>query len=179
MKQSKTAEYAYLAGMMDADGCFQIKRFTQSGRVQYDCAVLTNQVDGGAIDFLYGVFGGAVYRLSGYNQNPRANPVVYRWQVTRQVAADVAKRAAPFLRIKKKQAELLIRFRDIQKHQMRKPRGRGHPLEPYEIALREECYQEMKRLKKFIVPSAAVTTKCGDSSETMGSDSLALEEKEL
>jgi len=179
MKQSKTADYAYLAGVVDCDGCIQIKKFRQGNSFQYDCTILTNQVDSGAIDYLHGRFGGKVYRNNRYNPSPTHKQIVYRWEVRGQEAADIAKRIAPFLRIKKAQAQLLVRYRDIQNHQMRIPRGRGHPLEPHEVALREECYLEMKKLKSIIVPSAAVTTKCGDSSETMGSDSLALEEEEL
>jgi hypothetical protein len=170
--------------MLDADGSFAIRKFKQGSGYQYDCTILANQVDGGAIDYIYGVFGGSVYATKQYcDDDARREPTVYRWEVRGEKAAEIAKRVAPFLRIKKEQAQLLVRFRDlVNRHTTRRlssGRGRFASLEPYEINERELCYLKMRELKTIIIPSAAVTTKQSSPSSPMGSDSLADEEQEL
>ena len=183
MKQSNTARFAYLAGVIDADGCIQIRKFRRADGYGYDCAILVNHTDGRALDFCVGAFGGSIYTIKNYQAGSNRKRV-WRWEIRGDAAADVCKRIVPFLRIKKDQGELLIRFRTaVNRSSARKVAEEGWEggrLLPHELAEREELYVEMRRLKRNIqAPSAAVTTKWTDSSDGMGSDSLADEEEEL
>ena len=166
MKQNKGLKYAYLAGVIDSDGCIAIKKSKKGKTWHYSLQVLVNQADGRMADYLFGAFGGKVYKTKAYQKGRKE---IYRWQVTCKQAAKICKRLIPFLRYKKPQAELAVRFDTIIDNQTQPTkngvqRHRAKELEPHELALREECYQQMRSLKKEFMPSAAVTTKRDDSS---------------
>ena len=164
MKQQQCFKYAYIAGLIDADGCIQIKRSSVRNNVnrEYSLTVLVNQVDGQAIDFLYGVFGGSVFMCV---QNGLGCLPVCRWQIRGKQARKMLKKILPFLKIKRNQAELGIRF---QNHVDRyvKPRigGRYTATSEREMSWRDKRYQEMRDMKRVHIPSAAVETKRKDSS---------------
>lgn len=106
---------AYLAGIMDADGSFMIKRSTYHMRVRGDasCPIFSErlaikQVTPDAIDLLHKIFGG-----SRGMEKPSAihGQMLHRWGVTDLKAYKVALALFPYLRIKKSQASLLLELR--------------------------------------------------------------------
>src|SRR3990167_6141130 len=114
MKGRKTWERGYAAGLIDGEGCIQIKKvnnFNRKRNAEYDLQVSMNLCDGEPIDFMYGAFGGKVYFLQPYDKESNRLPN-YRWEIMREPAKKFLKQILPFLKIKKPQAELGIRFQD-------------------------------------------------------------------
>ena len=133
MKQNNHIRYAYLAGVVDSDGC--ISYYAKRNQVR----ITVNQKDGRAIDYLYGAFGGNVYKSKG---------PVYRWEIVGKRAQSLLKRLIPFLRIKKHQAEL-----SLQTQKMKDPN------------LRQSVEDAIKAEKIDYHVSAAVETKRSHSSK--------------
>jgi len=110
---------AYLAGVMDSDGYFSIKKSTWGKRVKgdrvsttYHAKIGAKQVEPSpAIYLLKETFGGYL-RVE--------EPSAYRgkrltaWQCTDAQAESAIKLLRPYLRIKPKQADLLLELRAIQ-----------------------------------------------------------------
>lgn len=106
---------AYLAGIMDADGYFSIKASTYHARVRGDAKAPVYQERCGikqtnpiAIDLLHEHFGG--YRSWQKPTSKNGKPL-HSWQATDKIAAKVAETLIPYLKIKRRQAEILIELR--------------------------------------------------------------------
>jgi hypothetical protein len=106
---------AYLAGVLDADGYFTIKRSTYSMRVRGDSSnpvfserVGMKQVVPIAVDLLHEHFGG--YRRIEKSSAKNGKPL-HAWSVTDKKACHLVRTILPYMRIKRKQAELLLELR--------------------------------------------------------------------
>lgn len=141
---------SYLAGCLDSDGYFGIKKSTYNQRVlkdsknpSYQEKIQLKQVYETVPKLLQEVFGGSYYKEKPSTKNGR---VLYVWNVSNKQAADAARKLLPFLRLKKKQASLLLAIRS-SKQKNRQTRGR--PLDPSVIDLRESCRLQIKELNKI------------------------------
>lgn len=103
---------AYIAGVLDADGYFSIKRSTYNLRVIGDAQnpvfserIGIKQVKPEAVDLIYGLFGGyrSIEKPSAKNGQP-----LHSLQVTNAKAAALARAVLPHLRIKREQCEILL-----------------------------------------------------------------------
>jgi len=178
MKQSNTSKYSYLAGVIDSDGCIRIqkdfntrsKHLKRAKNISHSLHIDVTQKDGRIINYLYGTFGGRVgTHKSGINKE-----YYYYWKITSSKAKYVLKRILPFLRYKKKQAEIGIRLQtQIEK---RKSNLAGRELTDRDLEFREQLYQEIKKEKKTFIPCAAVETKRSESSEKKVCDSPNIKE---
>ena len=156
---------AYMAGIMDADGYFTIKRSTYAMRVRGDATqpvfserVGIKQVTPQAVEFLAQHFGGSVRIEKASAQNGKP---LYSWQITNKMAARLVETLMPYLRIKRRQAEILLQLRESKdgKHRV----GTGVILtvrsrwggdmqtpqrivDPAEIERREQMVDEVKSL---------------------------------
>ena len=111
----KKIDIAYLAGVMDSDGYFTIKkstynirRFKDSKNPQYSEKCGIKQVQPQAVKFIYENFGG-YYRIekpSSKNGKP-LNSI----SLTNRKAHIFIKTIYPYLRIKKSQAQILLKLR--------------------------------------------------------------------
>jgi len=73
----------------------------------------------------------------------------YIWGVTTNDAVDVLKAIMPYLKLKKEQAKLAIKYHTNKKvYKGRLPGGGYNVTPPEEMQWREECYQKMKVLNK-------------------------------
>lgn len=156
-------EKAYLAGVMDSDGWFTIKRDTYAMRVRGDagCPIFQErlgikQVTPQAIDMLYKEFGG--YRRIEKPSTRRGKPL-YAWSVVCQKAVDVVYDLLPYLRIKRPQAETLLAL-----HKFKMQPRQGHRISTHldrwgnmtdfrqavlsqeQILEREALYEQIKSL---------------------------------
>ena len=156
LKGRKTWERGYAAGMIDSDGCISLYRGHKNIRgndfVHYRLMVIVNQTDGRAIDFLYGTFGGNLYRRNAVGNR---RPFLYRWELGGEKAQRFLKQILPMLRIKREQAELAIRFQDIRKSHT----GCNQWTGKHDSNLYNELYHRLKNLKKIWLPSVAAETK--------------------
>ena len=152
MKQTKEIKLAYAAGFLDGEGCIRIsRRNPRDGRsTSYSLSVMIYQKDGEIMDWLYGNFGGMVYL-----KNKTSN-WIYEWRVTEVKAYNFLKELLPFLKYKRKQAELAIQFqqrRIFERERNIPDNGRFASLSQNELEIREEIYQKMCALKKEFVKS--------------------------
>ncbi len=179
MKQQQCFKYAYIAGLIDGEGCIRIHK-NNGG---HDMHVVINQNDGRILDYCLGVFGGKIYR------NPDAScrtSELWKWIISGEKAAAMLKKVLPFLIRKKKEAEVAIAFEQKKRkylEEWRKSFGvkgiQGAQVKPqpkYMIDYKEKMYLKLIELKKEkFPPRAGVTTKQSYHSKSE-SDSLILSE---
>lgn len=115
---------AYLAGAMDSDGCFSIKKSTYAIRVRKDAGnavyserVSLKQVTPQIPNLLSSTFGGTVKLRPSQTENGKP---LYVWAVTDKVAAEATRKLTPYLTVKRQQAELIGELRDSKANKYRK-----------------------------------------------------------
>lgn len=140
---------AYLAGCLDCDGYFTIKRSTYAMRVRGDAhnpiyseKVGLKQVTPQVVDLLSEHFAGyrRIEKPSAQNGKP-----LHAWSVTDKQAIKCIAAVLPYLKIKRQQAELLLQLREskeITKHY----RMVGSNVSPEESAKRESLFNQIKQL---------------------------------
>jgi len=166
MKKDRKSLIAYAAGIMDGEGCFTIwggKRYNSRSHRRFACRISVGNTNGKILDLLYGLFGGSIRTKS--NKDPKTEQ--YRneliWELSSSKAKKACKLMLPFLRAKRKQAELLIRFQtrlEVFKKRCRKAKKRW-VLSEHEIEQREKLRLAMIEANKtkIVLPSAGVSTK--------------------
>ena len=113
MKHNKTI-LAYLAGVLDGDGsfCIHLKRQrickpTRPDKItSFTAKIQIKQVQPEAIELIHETFGGIIPRMvkpSAKNGKP-----LWFWEISGSRAAEVSNLLIPYLRLKKRQAEILI-----------------------------------------------------------------------
>jgi len=111
---------AYLAGVMDSDGSFGIRRSTYGIRKRgeqtpvFSERVKLAQTSPIVPKMLKDLFGGYFARTKPYAKKGKP---LYRWEGTQKVAARCIESLYPYLRIKQKQAEILIKLRESKNAQ--------------------------------------------------------------
>lgn len=113
-----TTDIAYAAGSIDADGCITIKRTSQRLRNKGDCKsvcfsprITLGQVTPQVPEFLRSSFGGCIYLTKPGTSNSRP---MYKWMISDKSAAAAAEIILPFLKIKSRQAECVIRLQSLR-----------------------------------------------------------------
>ena len=146
MKKSKQAILAYAAGIVDGEGCISIYRkpfrngpFKGSDSSNYHLTVVVTQKDGKLVDWLYGNFGGSVSLLKKW-ERPDEKCWMHNWTLNYQKASEFLKDIMPFLVIKKKQAEIAIKFQGRM--------GYGEKMTTHEIETRQKMHEEMRIQKR-------------------------------
>ncbi len=176
MKGRKTWERGYAAGLLDGEGCISIRIVNPTVNNRqvnpcYNLQVSMNMVDGESIDFMYGCFGGNIYHKKVYQENRQEH---WRWEISSDRAVKFLKQILSFLKCKKAQAELGIRYQ-LEKNRLRKPSSQHNLYSHSSLKKFEWYYREMQRLKTIHIPCAAATTNRVDP-QVVGSDSLVLQE---
>ena len=134
MLQIDKLNLAYLAGIVDGEGCIYAKYGkSKNSSINYQVKVEVELVNEPVIRLLGATFDGYVYKRSKKNRKD-----TYRWQAHGEVAYNAIKALYPYLIIKKPQAEVLLRLAKIHPKQKR--------YTPMERFLAEA---EMKALKQL------------------------------
>lgn len=175
MKQNRSLQLAYTAGVIDSDGCITILRHAprtkvQSKRETYDLKIIINQVDGGAINYIRGIYGGTIT-----SQTNLSGSIIYTWRLNHEKSGELCKQLIPYLRIKKKQAEIAVQFwyykqkcEKVRKFLMSKHSdghdsiGRRKPIRSYsdeQLAKMHELHLKIRELKTTYVVCAGAETK--------------------
>ena len=160
MKKQNVAKYAYLAGSIDSDGSIMLIRWP-SHKIQIDVTVsdyspkYIPRIGVGGIDtrnlkYLYGMFGGKIeggkIPPNRWNKRP-----MFNWSppLDTKKLKHLLKNLIPFLKIKKRKAELLLQFLEIRKENKGKRRwiinenGNKRRYTINEIIKMEKIYQQM------------------------------------
>lgn len=105
-KQTVTNDVAYIAGFFDGEGCVRIKRANQGGNSYYVTATITNS-NKEILEYIKDIFGGKVRKAE-----KKANKTIYHYELSSSEAVDMLKILIGFLREKRTQAELAIKFHE-------------------------------------------------------------------
>lgn len=133
-------DLAYTAGIVDGEGCITILKSRKDERVQYTPRVTVKMCDTNPILFLKRKFGGGVSRQEC--EPPRRD--AYYWYLDDKHSVKwLLMRVLPYLRVKARQAELLLEF--IAKTPQ-KPKSQR--FDSQEIERRESLYQEIRQLNE-------------------------------
>ena len=107
---------SYLAGAMDSDGFFSIKKSTYGKRVKKDCYNATyhatmglKQVHPDVPNLLKSTFGGHVRICKPQTQNSKE---LWSYAATNKKAGDACRLLLPYLLIKKEQAKAILELRE-------------------------------------------------------------------
>lgn len=148
-------DLAYCAGLFDGEGCICAGRNTtyhaknaEFSASRFTLSVSVSMCDKEAIEKLQTVFPGHFYFVESKNPKWRGH---WRWMLTTDKAVQFLKDIYPYLKGKKKQAALAMKFREIQRQcRYKKDSHRGKLL--------ESLHEEIKSFNRN-VKSGAVETE--------------------
>lgn len=145
---SNKLELAYLAGIIDGEGCITINlRHPRDGRsIRHDLNVQCNMQNQKAILLLGQIFGG----LKNYRvKDKKSNKIVYEWRVSNRKAYECLKQLFPYLRVKKEQALLGIEFHEKCMDIKRIGKfGGERKLTTEELEIRTKYRRKLQKLKR-------------------------------
>lgn len=139
---------AYLAGFIDGEGCIRInRRQPRAGEVSdiYQVHVEAEQVSRDPLDLLSRTYGGSV---TVNRRNSRANANwqdTYRWQLYAFQAVRCIQDLLPYLRGKRPQAEVCLRFAAMTRSRTGGPGG-SRPRDARVTGQMERLFQECRAL---------------------------------
>lgn len=141
-------DLAYLAGIVDGEGCFhacKLKNKPGDGykNGHYRCVLKVSNTDVRLFKWLQVTFKGTCCAAFKETRDHLFKRDIYEWTVTGHRLLDISKQILPYLIIKKRHCELIIKFRETFPVNL----GRGNrEISPEEQTLREECIAEIKKL---------------------------------
>lgn len=104
-------DLVYVAGLFDGEGCvhYSFKKHWKDRPPESSFWIQVTNTDRPIIDWLKNAFGGFIF------QNPQLGNrrISYCWKITNRRALDVLERFAPYLKIKRKQAEEVLAHRNL------------------------------------------------------------------
>ena len=137
-----TAELAYLAGIIDGEGCFCLHR--RRGTLIGSTQLQIGNTDLRLLQWVSQHFGGSV-KLEK-RQNLHHKPV-WRWTSTAEALETLTRAVLPFLIVKREQAELLLAYRaTVAVSGAEWIRSRGTPAHIREE--RERIHERISRLNR-------------------------------
>jgi hypothetical protein len=154
----KKVDLAYCAGLIDGEGCIRIKKmkaYRCQGRTTpgYHATIAVRMVELSGIETLCQTIGG--WHYSAKASLKRGRPL-HCWQMSDAKAEAALRALLPFLRVKQRQAEIVITLRDLQqngkKHRTKVtghrnfPNKYGTPRQVPNLAFTDEYVAECERL---------------------------------
>ena len=140
---------AYTAGLIDGEGCICISMNKPSNKngLTLDNHFLRVRIaitDKEVVEWLKNTFGGFTSNNSNCPSKRKHWKVLWVWCISSIQAKDFLKMIYPYLRIKKKQAELAIRFRENKKDMLNQKRD----FQIKEVNQRDWYRQEISKLNQ-------------------------------
>lgn len=138
----KKVDLAYIAGLFDGEGCIT---YTRKGKAGMGLLVTLGQTEEYLIRWLQIAYSGSVYIRKPPVLFPNAK-MLYVWRLFGRQASNFLKDIVPYLKVKKPQAELALRFQGYldSGHWG----GKGHPLTEEQKAIRETYSIMISNLNK-------------------------------
>ena len=142
----KKTDLAYIAGIVDGEGCIQINYRQQCH--SYDCQVSVVNTKQWLIEWLKFSFGGRTVTVKRKETEGNKKDC-FRWYARTYEALPFLESIYPYLRLKKPQAEIAIKFLKVRKDRKagEKP-GRGRVMAEAEKILFQSQADEMAKLNK-------------------------------
>lgn len=137
----KSTEAAYVAGLLDGEGCFRIDRFRTARSpigFQYRPVIEISMCDKGPMEFIAVA---CERNIQTRKTRTKGNRIVYSIAWRNTAAANLIRSILPYLRGKREQAEVLLHFNDHIAP------GRGKTYRPEDFAICEAAHAKAKHLK--------------------------------
>ena len=149
---SDKAKYAYLAGIIDGEGCLTVGAGKKETCINYNAIILVQNTSRKMIDWLQSKFGGQVYLSKKETEKTKA---AWMWRITKKKDIEILLLAVlPYLIVKREQAKVLLNFVRLTPDM--------------NSELRATYYRQLRQLNSRGI---SVTTNTQD----VGSDSLKIE----
>lgn len=149
-KDYTVAQLAYLAGIMDGEGCFVIGAYAhnpQTGTPHFHTTMQVSSTDECLIDWLVGNFGGKKSFYTAKQTPKNSRRAVYRWTQWSDGVKHLCQVMMPYLIIKAEQAHVMIEMRNtFEKTRMRKGDQGTQPIEKEVLDIRYALFNKMKSL---------------------------------
>lgn len=148
-KEFAPLHLAYLAGIIDGEGCFHISILTGKAYDGYlndhfRGVLKVSNTDKSLIDWLLDNFSGTESAATRSTSSKKFEREIFDWIVTGFRLHDLCEQVLPYLVIKKCHCENMIRFRTTYP---RIPVGRGNKTLSEEVlCLRKECWEVARHL---------------------------------
>lgn len=174
----RQTHWAYVAGIMDADGCFMItkhNRKTPEDRKwntlekrspTYLPSVKIAMIEREAIDFVTKELGFGQYRINGARKDRPNSKPIYDWYL--RAARNVKpflEEVIPYLKVKQERAKFLL---DFCKN-MRLTRDAYHGIPVSELNYREQSYLKMRELNGNKVAATTKSSRCESICDSLNS----------
>lgn len=136
-------QLAYLAGIIDGEGCFYIGRVKQGkygNGYQWHAMIKVTNCEESLIIWLENTFGGAKDSRYRWTSKKKFTRPVYNWQATGPMLDYINLVVYPYLIIKKRQAEVMAKYRYTCQN------IGSNRLDDLKTEKRFECMAEMRNL---------------------------------
>ena len=141
----------YLAGLWDGEGSFMLvkianRRSPNKSPMYVPTAQICMTINGyqeKVMQIFKERYDGCLFEIKDLPSKNKNGKSILMWRATSQKAGRIASDLHPYLRVKKRQAEILIRFCSLQAEN-RKRGSRWHPEQEERLAL----HAEIKKLNK-------------------------------
>jgi hypothetical protein len=148
MKKLSETEKAYLAGLWDGDGHISIykqKSYNYPDKVQYVLRITLTMTHKPTLEFCMNITGiGTIHKLQD-TENTRRN--LYQWRLAARKAEDVLREIYPYMKKRKSEADIALRFRDTIGRSSNKSKYKSEELWQHTLDIREELKQELHKIK--------------------------------
>ena len=103
-------EWAYLAGLLDADGSVSVRKYKRkdSSTYKYHVECVISNSDNSLMDWLVTKLGGGVLIIN--KKAPQKHKTVWRWVVTGRKVIPILEKCIPHMIVKKQRARLGLQF---------------------------------------------------------------------
>jgi hypothetical protein len=145
-KQYSPVDLAYLAGIIDGEGCFWIglvPRKSGDGYVSehYRGLLKITNTDKKLIDWLLKIFEGTQSATMKYQPKGKFEREVFEWVATGDRLLDLCEIILPYLLLKKEHCEIMIKFRKTYNK-----RQGSTKIDLADLVTRRECMSDIRQL---------------------------------
>ena len=149
-KEYTDTQAAYMAGIMDGEGTFYIGNYSgnrKNGDKHFQTVIAVCTTDKSLMEWLIDIFGGSFRAYTPNQMSKNGRKQVYRWAATSNRLLHICEIILPYLVIKKRQAEIMIKIRSTYKDEQNiKGRQNVQNLPAGTLELRQQLMNELKLL---------------------------------
>lgn len=150
MRNYTIVQLAYLAGIIDGEGSIYIGNFScnpKNGTPYYQTNMEVTNTDKALIDWLIENIGGRMNAYTAKQTPKNSRRAVYRWIVSGELLTQLCHLLLPYLIIKKRQCEIMIKMRETFERPVAAKGSQGvTPLEDDTLTLRKKYFDEIRSL---------------------------------
>lgn len=142
----KPTDLAYMAGIVDGEGCFYIGLIPKKSGDGYATAhyrglLKIDNTDHVLIDWLNQAFSGSNSAATRFTSSRKFEREVFSWIATGDRLLDLCEQILPYLTIKRKQCEIMIQFRKTYTAKLG-----SNKLSIESITARQQCLEDIRKL---------------------------------